>query len=46
MLARPERVSAVQALLHVLTVLADTGPEACPELHAPGVAVLTPAASR
>ena len=46
MLARPERVSAVQALLHELTQLADAGHEACPELHAPGVAVLMPAASR
>jgi hypothetical protein len=44
--ARPERVSAIQALLHVLTRLADSGAAACPELHVEGVAVWPPAADR
>lgn len=42
--ARQERVSAMQALLHVLTLLADSGASSCPELHQEGVAVWTPAA--
>ncbi|WIA08442.1 hypothetical protein OEZ85_007879 [Tetradesmus obliquus] len=44
--ARPERVSAIQALLHTLTWLADQGASACPKLHAEGVAVWPPAAER
>jgi hypothetical protein len=45
--ARPERVSAVQALLHALSQLADQeGAARCPELHGEGVAVWPPAAER
>jgi hypothetical protein len=44
--ARPERVSAIQALLHTLTQLADQAAAGCPELHGEGMAVWPPAAER
>jgi hypothetical protein len=44
--ARPERVCAIQALLHTLTQLADQDASGCPELHCDGVAVWPPAAER